>query len=101
MQTTDYEKWVEARCQPYTNINYCIIALNEEAGEVAGWYKKHTLRGNPLGNKTHEDLKGELGDVLFYLTRLAAHHGWSLSDVMEHNKTKIEERVKKGMKIIA
>lgn len=96
MTVSEYEKYVEGRCQPYTTAEYCVIALNEEAGEIAGWWKKHQLRGNPTGKLTVADLKGELGDVLFYLVRMAHHYGWSLEDIMNYNKQKLDERVSAG-----
>ena len=101
MTSEEYEAYVALRCKPYTDVNYCVIALNGEAGEVAEWYKKFILRGNTVGNLSVEDLKGELGDVLFYLTRLASLHGWSLNDVMEAKRAKLDQRVKEGMKQIA
>jgi NTP pyrophosphatase (non-canonical NTP hydrolase) len=99
MTTAEYEKWVESRCQPYTDANYCVVAINEEAGEIAGWWKKHQLRGNPTGSLTVNDLKGELGDVLFYITRLASHYGWTLDEIMNANRAKIDDRVERGVKI--
>ena len=101
MTTKEYEDYVYSRCKDYTDANYCVVAINEEAGEIAGWWKKHQLRGNPTGKLTVADLKGELGDVLFYITRLAYHYGWTLEEVMNHNKAKLDERVEKGMKQIA
>jgi len=101
LTTKEYEDYVYSRCQSYTDANYCVIALNEEAGEIAGWWKKHQLRGNPTGKLTVTDLKGELGDVLFYLTRLSHHYGWTLEEIMNHNKAKLDDGVEKGMKQIA
>ena len=100
MTVTEYEKYVAERCLPYVDANYCAVAINEEAGEVAGWWKKYQLRGNPTGKLTKDDLKGELGDTLFYLTRMAALHGWTLSDVVEHNRAKLDERVAKKMRMV-
>lgn len=97
MTTEEYEKYVDSRCKPYCDLNYCVIALNGEAGEVAEWYKKAVLRGNTLG-LTDRDLQEEFGDVLFYLTRLAALKGWTLSEVMEVNKFKLDGRVAKDFK---
>ncbi len=97
LTTGEYEDYVTSRCQPFTDLNYCIVALNGEAGEVAEWHKKYNLRGNIL-ELTKDDLKEELGDVLFYLTRLASLEGWSLQDVMEANKAKLDDRVAKGFK---
>jgi NTP pyrophosphatase (non-canonical NTP hydrolase) len=101
MKRKEYEEYVAMRCQPYVDKNYCVVAINEEAGEIAGWDKKHTWRGNPLGKLTEEDLKGELGDVLFYVTAMARLYGWTLDDLMESNKAKLDDRVQKGMKVIA
>lgn len=101
MTPTKYEKYVESRCQLCVTEPYLIIAINEEAGEIAGWYKKFVLRGNPVGNLSKDDLKGELGDLLFYLTRLGGLHGWSLVDIMQYNKTKLDDRVAKKMRQIA
>lgn len=101
MELLDYEDYVESRCQDYVTREYCAIALNEEAGEVAGWFKKFVLRGNPTGKLTLDDLKGELGDCMFYLTAMAHRYGWSVSDVMDYNKAKLDKRVAEGKRIIA
>lgn len=100
MTTPEYEAYVESRCKPYVTLNYTIIALNGEAGEVAEWYKKYVLRENPTGELTPEDLQKELGDVLFYLTRCAALNGWTLAEIMDANKTKLDRRVEKKMRSI-
>lgn len=101
MTAQEYEDYVESRCKPYCDAAYTVIALNGEAGEVAEWYKKFVLRENVAGNLKPEDLKGELGDVLFYLTRLGSLYGYSLEDIMEYNKAKLDDRVQKGMRQIA
>lgn len=101
MTTEEFEKHVAAQAKPDLDANYAVVALNGEAGEVAEWHKKYNLRGNPTGKYSLDDLKGELGDVLFYLTRLANLHDWTLSEVMEQNKRKLDERKGKGMRIIA
>ena len=96
-----YESWVHENCRPYTDLPYCVIALNGEAGEVAEWYKKAVLRGNPTGELTNQDLLEELGDVLFYLTRLAHLKGWDLRTVANTNRRKIDARVAKGKRSVA
>lgn len=40
-------------------------------GEISGWYKKHLGYGQPKEGKIKTGLKGEFGDLLFYLTKLA------------------------------
>ena len=96
MTTRDYADYVERRAQPFTDLNYCVIALNGESGEVAEWYKKCVLRGNPEGKHSDEDLKKELGDVLFYLQRICNLKGWTLEDIMERNRQKLDKRVERG-----
>lgn len=90
MKAAEYEEYVDSMCKPYVTREYCVIALNEEAGEVAGWWKKAILRGDD--RYTREDLLSELGDVLFYMTKMSSLHGWSLSDVMEYNVIKLNRR---------
>lgn len=98
MTAIEYEDYINSRCKPFCNEAYTVIALNGEAGEVAEWYKKYVLRGNPTGQLTLEDLKGELGDVLFYLTRLGSLYGYSLEDIMTYNKAKLDARSQVGMR---
>lgn len=101
MTTTEFEQHVTNHATYDLDDTYCVVAINEEAGEIAGWFKKKVLRGNPTGKLTEDDLKGELGDVLYYLTRLASNHNWTLSDVMNANKAKLDERVAKKMRMIS
>jgi NTP pyrophosphatase (non-canonical NTP hydrolase) len=97
---TAYEKFVEEFANDYVDENYLVVALNEEAGEVAGWYKKFVLRGNPTGKLTREDLLSELGDIQYYLTRLANLNGWSLDEVKQYNMDKLRARVAAGKRSV-
>lgn len=98
MTTAEYEAYVGSRIKEFCDVNYCVIALNGEAGEVAEWYKKFVLRKNIAQKHSLTDLQGELGDVLFYLTWLGKLHGWSLEDIMHMNVSKLDKRVAEGMK---
>ena len=100
MTKKEYENYVEARCKGYVDANYCVVAINEEAGEIAGWWKKFKLRDNPTGKLTYDDLKGELGDVLFYVTALTKNMGWTLDDIIEHNVAKLDDREAKKMRSV-
>lgn len=93
MNLSSYESFVKNNSGKFSDDTaYCVIAINGEAGEIAEWYKKYTLRGNPGGEFSHKDLALELGDVLWYVTKLAQVNGWSLSDIMEMNFAKISDR---------
>lgn len=71
------------------SIFYLGLGLNGEAGEVAEHIKKVFFHG-----KTFDDsaLAYELGDVLWYLARLAAEGGYSLQRIAEMNIQKLRER---------
>jgi NTP pyrophosphatase (non-canonical NTP hydrolase) len=90
MKLRDYATWVDSRVKDYVDLNYCVIALNEEAGEIAGWYKKGVLRKD--SKFTDEELKLEVGDALFYLTKICLLKGWTLKEVMQANHDKLVER---------
>lgn len=92
MTTQEFESHVTLRAKEDLDLNYAVIALCGESGEVAEWYKKAVLRGNKIG-LTDMDLAHELGDVLYYLTRAAQLKGWTLSDIMDWNKVKLDARL--------
>ena len=98
MTLNKYQNEVGNFAKPYMTEQYCIIGIGGEAGEVLEWYKKAILKSNMIKEPlTEQDLIEELGDVLFYLTRLAAHRGYDLQAVMEANikKHKQEKKEKK------
>ena len=97
---TPYEDFVAEFAHDYVDENYLVVALNEEAGEIAGWYKKYRLRGNPTGAFSMDDLKGELGDLLYYLTRMANLNGWSINDVQQFNMAKLRKRVAEKKRMV-
>jgi NTP pyrophosphatase (non-canonical NTP hydrolase) len=70
-------------------IPHAILGLTEEAGEVAGVFKKSQYLGNKLD---FDRLTEELGDVLWYLTFLADWLGVSLEDLAKLNIKKLAQR---------
>lgn len=69
-------------------VGYCALGLAGEAGEVANNVKK-IIRDNQ--NKTAA-IVDELGDVLWYIARLADELGVDLSEVVDFNVEKLERR---------
>lgn len=63
-----------------------------EAGEVMEKLKKY-VRDKTLDKET---LKLELGDVLYYLSRIASQFGMTLQEVMSANVEKINSRKQRG-----
>jgi NTP pyrophosphatase (non-canonical NTP hydrolase) len=71
---------------------HLVLGLTEEAGEVAGKFKKR-LRGQDISN---EAIIAELGDVLWYLSQVATLVDTSLEEVAKGNIRKLRERKKRG-----
>lgn len=72
---------------------YTTLGLNGEAGEVAELVKKAFFHGHDL---PREQLKHELGDVLWYVAVMAQAMGWSLDEVARENIAKLARRYPDG-----
>jgi NTP pyrophosphatase (non-canonical NTP hydrolase) len=78
-------------------IAYCALGLGE-AGEVQGKVKKIIRDSN--GEVTAEiraAIAAELGDVLWYVARLAAELNYPLGNIAEANIAKLESRRARGV----
>ena len=100
MNLNDYQKkaLTTALYPKKYKIIYAALGLGNEAGEVQGKIKKW-LRGDDgedMSDERREVLKGELGDVLWYLAVLAADLGLDLDDVAESNLSKLQSRQQRG-----
>ena len=74
---------------------YTILGLTNEAGEVAGKYKKF-IRDGSHWMDVRQMLIDELGDVLWYAARLADEIDADLSEIMERNLSKLKSRSDRG-----
>src|SRR5512140_3820897 len=76
---------------------YPTLGLANEAGEVAGKVKKiFRDKGGVIGEAERQALKGELGDVLWYIAQVCTELGLSLNEVAEHNIEKLYSRLERG-----
>jgi len=98
MQLDEYqERTEETAVYPSENaIEYLALGLNDEAGEVAGAYKKY-LRGDYDPDELRARIEGEAGDVLWYWARLLDELDITASDVMEKNADKLFDRQERGV----
>lgn len=79
------------------NLVYPTLGLVGESGEVAEKIKKVIRDKNGTVNKaTREEIKKELGDVLWYMSQLATELGLKLDDIAEENIRKLRSRKKRG-----
>lgn len=77
-------------------IPYTALGLGNEAGEVQGVVKKY-LRGDRDHGDTREKIKGELGDVLWYLSAVATTWNIDLDEIAEENLDKLFSRMDRGV----
>ena len=69
---------------------YCALGLGE-AGEVQGKLKK-VLRGDATLPDQRDAILDELGDTLWYVTRMALELDCTLDELMERNAQKLLDR---------
>ena len=78
-------------------IVYPTLGLANEAGEVAGKIKKiFRDKGGVIGEAERESLKGELGDVLWYLAQICTELNLTLEEVATANLEKLRSRQQRG-----
>lgn len=75
---------------------WCMTGLAGEIGEVVEHVKKGIFHKHEVDK---EELKNELGDVLWYLSGLAEVAGISLEDIMTFNVEKLKKRYPDGFDI--
>ena len=80
-------------------IQMAALGLAGETGEAVEVIKKYMRIILEEGTIHHQgfkqvkgEIKGELGDVLFYLTELGKQFGLSLEDIQRYNITKLNKR---------
>jgi NTP pyrophosphatase (non-canonical NTP hydrolase) len=80
------------------NFIYPTLGLAGEAGEVAEKVKKIFRDDkNRITKKRREEIKKELGDLMWYLAQTATEFGMSLKDIAEDNIKKLNSRKKRGV----
>jgi len=96
----EYQEWTQSVCIYPKNraIEYVALGLASECGELCGKIKK-TIRDDDckITDKKREELIGEVGDCLFYLSRICEETGISLQLAMEENVLKLNSRKERGV----
>ena len=92
-----------ARYPKRKELDYLVIGLMNEAGEVGGVYKKMIRSRTDLttpnkdGVTVEDRLVDELGDVLWALARLIDDLGLDFNVVKELNVMKLEDRLERNV----
>ena len=103
----EYEEEAMQRCFYPGALIYPALGLAGEAGEVVEKVKK-LIRDDDipadcddavsaLSRRQREAIALELGDVLFYVTAIAADIGFDLDEIATMNAEKLRDREKRGV----
>jgi NTP pyrophosphatase (non-canonical NTP hydrolase) len=77
-------------------INYLVLGLASEAGEVAGKLKK-AIRDGHGHTELRDNIISETSDVVWYVVRLLDELELDIEDVMEYNIQKLTSRQERGV----
>lgn len=96
MNTKDYELFVDT-LMPNTDNKERLygfgLGLAGECGEVIELLKRQLVYN---ADTSPEEIKKELGDVLWYLTAISLEYNTSLDEIMEINIQKLSKRYPQG-----
>ena len=73
-------------------VAYCGLGLAGETGEVVDMLKKHFSGSKRLEGVTIDELKLELGDVMWYVAALCENLGFDMGEIAEMNIDKLRKR---------
>lgn len=79
----------DAGCKTDVEKAYLSLGLASEAGEVASLMKKEMRDGVEYDG---EKWLSEIGDCVWYITRLLDVYGYTMEDAMLHNVAKLHDR---------
>lgn len=97
-QRTSLRTWNPPPRDKILDIMYLTLGVVGEAGEVAEKVKK--ILRNDLGvfsAEKKQELKKEIGDVIWYLSTLSYELGLSFDDVAQTNIDKLSSRLERGV----
>lgn len=89
----DGEAIVKNLTPEQANLWHMATGVSGEAGELLDAIKKHVIYQKPLDV---ENVKEELGDMLFYMSNLMQSVGLSFEEVLQHNVDKLSVRYSSG-----
>ena len=92
-----YKKFTQETAQypKGRELDYLMIGLANEVGELLGKYKK-MIRGDET-KQSFEGWVGELGDIMWYFVRICDVIDVTLYEVMVQNVEKLNNRMKRNL----
>ena len=76
------------------NLLHMSVGISGEAGELLDAIKKHVVYQKPLDV---ENVKEELGDLLFYMSNIMQSVGLTFEEILQHNIDKLSVRYSSGV----
>ena len=98
MKLNDYQTQANETAIYPEGLNYPILGLAGEAGELCNKYKKILRdKGGEAALLDINEMEKELGDVLWYVAQIATELGVSLETVARVNIMKLGDRKNRGV----
>lgn len=105
MNINEYQLWTRTTAkypkEPVEfepSLPYLVMGLAGEAGEVANKYKKIIRdKSGKIDESDRYDIISELGDILWYIARVADEMGVTFEDIANDNYEKLESRMNRGV----
>lgn len=96
MLMNEYQEKSQDTRMATSDFMYCVLGLAGEAGEVASKVAKCLRDGTEI-EILRDDLKKELGDVLWMIASICVDLEINLGDVAEANLEKLNSRKDRGV----
>jgi len=78
-------------------IEYLVMGMCSEAGEVAGKLKKIIRdKDGVIDREAREAMADEVGDVLWYVVMLSMELGFTIDQIADKNASKLRSRHERG-----
>ena len=98
MKLNDYQNRANETAIYPEGLNYPILGLAGEAGELCNKYKKILRdKGGEAALLDINEMEKELGDVLWYVAQIATELGTDLETVAKANIMKLGDRKERGV----
>lgn len=97
MDLRTYQRWTNSTVVygPEAEGKYVAFGLAAEVGELMSALAKYH-RGDYSYEEYAERAKQEIGDIMWFLARFSDYSGWDLTDLLDANVDKLEERKANG-----
>ncbi len=97
MKFKKYQKEVEKTwISNNKDLTRILLGIGGEAGEILEAHKK-VFRGDCLKGELCEKLKGEIGDLSYYIAKLCNEWDLDWEQILKDNIAKLKSRKKRGV----